>query len=60
LQRASRAHAKIGLLGDIRNLDGTPNPAVGSHLEGDLVAQIDELKAGLQLMVSVGAPADDM
>jgi hypothetical protein len=47
LQRSSRAHAKIGILGHIGELDDATNPAIGANLDGDLIAKIDELKTGL-------------
>jgi hypothetical protein len=60
LQRSCRAHAKIGILGHVGDLDHTPDPAVGANPDRDLIAEINELKAGLQLVVSVGPTADNM
>ena len=60
LQRASRAHAEILILGDSRHVEAAPNAPVAAHLDVDVIAQVDELKAGLQFVIAVGPPADDV
>jgi len=56
--RAARTQDR--LLRDAGKLGDAVNPPVGAHLDRDLIAQIDELKTGLQFVIPVGPPAQDM
>ncbi len=60
LERTRRTHAQVRLLGDPLHVCDTPYSPIGTHFDRDLIAQIDELKAGLQFMVAVGPAADDV
>jgi hypothetical protein len=60
LEQAGGPHDQIGLGGDAGQVRRAPHLAVLPDLERQGVAESRELEHGLQLMVAVGAAAEDV
>jgi hypothetical protein len=59
-QCTRRTDAQIFMRRQTRYIESTPNLTIRAHLNSDLIAQIDELKTSLQLVVAVGSASNDM
>jgi hypothetical protein len=60
LQRFGSANAQVCLSGQPRYLQRAANQAIGPHFDPDFIAEIDKLKTGLQLVVAIGTPTQNM
>jgi hypothetical protein len=60
LQHSGRTHAQVGVFGYPGGAAQPPDLAIRTHAKVDVVAEVHELKTGLQLVVAVRPAADDM
>src|SRR5262249_44259653 len=60
LQRERWAEGEIGLGSDTRRTHGPLDLPILAHCNRDRVAQVNELKESLQLVIAVGAPTGDV
>src|ERR1700690_2677466 len=54
------AYAQIRLRRQTGYVEHAANLPVRAHLKGDFIAQVDELKTGLQLVIAIAPPPDDV
>src|SRR5579871_1094389 len=60
LEGTSCSDAQVVRLGHPGGPGDSPDLPIGAHLERDLIAQINELKHGLQLVVAIRPPSQDV